>query len=136
MSENNIVLTELAASLIKSDVAAFKRDGKRYADYVVEMEVTPETVAAHVAMFRDAFKKSNPRADGDEIKAYATKVRNGLNRWAGKKEGKKNADWLTLLRQAATNANVKGEVPWDTIATVVADMAVEASKAATLTAVA
>lgn len=85
-STSTITLTDTATALIKADVAAFTKDKKRYADYVVEMEVTAETVADHVAMFREAFKAASKKNAGDKIaiKAYATKVRNGLNYWVGK----------------------------------------------------
>lgn len=79
-----IALTELAGKLIAQDVSAFKRDRKRYSDYVAEMEVLAEDVATHVALFRDAYRAAFPKAPGDEVKAYATKVRNGLNYWVGK----------------------------------------------------
>lgn len=82
MSE--ITLTDTAAALVKADVSAFKRDGKRYADYIAEMGVTLETVSDHVAIFRSEFKRLNPKADGAQVKAYATKVRNGLNYNLGK----------------------------------------------------
>lgn len=88
MSENQITLTDNAVKIVKADVAAFKRDGKRYADYIAEMNVTLDTVADHVAMFRNAYKAANKNATGDEIKAYATKVRNGLNHNLGKKSSK------------------------------------------------
>lgn len=84
MNADGITLTDAAAALIKADVNAFKKDRKRYADYVAEMEVTAETVAAHVALFRDAYRAALPKAHGDEVKAYATKVRNGLNYWVGR----------------------------------------------------
>lgn len=73
-----INLTDTAAALVKADIAAFKRDGKRYAEYVTEMNVTHDTLAEHVKIFREAFKAACPKATGDQIKAYATKVRNGL----------------------------------------------------------
>lgn len=81
MTENNttIVLTDAAAALVKADIAAFKRDTRRYLDYVAEMNVTAETVADHVAVFRAAYRDTVKNADGDAVKAYATKVRNGLN---------------------------------------------------------
>lgn len=81
---DQITLTDAAQALIKADVASFKKDRKRYSDYVVEMEVTAETVPAHVALFREAYKVALPKANKDEVKAYATKVRNGLNYWVGK----------------------------------------------------
>lgn len=84
MSENTITLTETAKDLIRKDVNTFRTDKVRYAAYVAEMSVTPETVAAHVAEFRNAFKAKFPKAGGDEVKAYATKVRNGLNYQVGK----------------------------------------------------
>lgn len=76
---STLTLTDAATALIKSDVRAFKSDGKRYAAYVTEMSVTADTVAAHVALFRDEFKAMTKGATPDQIKAYATKVRNGLN---------------------------------------------------------
>lgn len=82
-----IQITDAAAALIKADVSAFKRDGKRYGAYVAEMAVTSATVADHVALFRDAFRASFPKsspADPATVKAYATKVRNGLNYWIAK----------------------------------------------------
>lgn len=84
----DINLTPAAIRIVKSDVTAFKTDGKRYAAYVAEMNVTLDTVADHVAAFRDAFKASNKNATGDDVKAYATKVRNGLNRTLGKSTNK------------------------------------------------
>lgn len=84
MTSVQITLSDAAAALVKADVAAFKRDGKRYADYIREAGVTVDTVAAHVAIFRDAYKVACPKADGAAVKAYATKVRNGLNYNLGK----------------------------------------------------
>lgn len=86
MSDLN--LTPAAAAIVKKDVAAFKADGKRYAQYIVEMGVTVDDVADHVAAFRDAYKAATPKATGDMVKAYATKVRNGLNYNLGKKAEK------------------------------------------------
>lgn len=101
-----ITLTDTAAALIKADVAAFKKDRKRYSDYVAEMEVSAETVADHVALFREAYKAALPKASKDEIKAYATKVRNGLNYWVGKALTAEDAepDYLALVLKAAENA--------------------------------
>ena len=94
-----VVFTPAAAKIVKSDVTAFKSDGKRYASYVTEMDVTLETVADHVAAFRNAFKASNPKADGDTVKAYATKVRNGLNRQLGKSTEKKDPSGFYLTTE-------------------------------------
>lgn len=99
-TENNITLTDAAAALIKADVAAFKKDRKRYSDYVAEMEVSAEDVADHVALFREAYKAALPKASKDEIKAYATKVRNGLNYWVGKALTDEDADDVTNLLTA------------------------------------
>ena len=101
MTEIN--LTPAAVKIVKSDVTAFKTDGKRYAAYVAEMDVTLETVADHVAAFRAQFKASNPKADGDAVKAYATKVRNGLNRTLGKSTSKADrAGWFLTTEGVAT----------------------------------
>lgn len=128
MTDNMLTLSEAARSLILADVRAFKRDGKRYSDYVVECEVTYDNVAEHVAEFRNTYKATYPNASGEEVKAYATKVRNGLKYWLGKEsKPAKDVDWLTLLRQAATNAHDKGGIAWDTIASTVSSMAIEAS---------
>lgn len=114
MSE--IILTESATKIIASDVRSFRADTKRYAEYVAEMKVTADTVKDHVAAFRDAFKAANPKATGDEIKAYATKVRNGLNRNVDQEtKSPKGTDWLGLVRQAAMNAYNKGQIDPDTI---------------------
>lgn len=78
------VLTDAALLIIQADARAFKKDRKRYADYVSEMEVATEDVAYHVGLFRTEYKALYPKATADEIKAYATKVRNGLNYWTGK----------------------------------------------------
>lgn len=101
-----IVLTDAAAALVKSDVTAFNKDRKRYSDYVAEMNVTADTVAAHVAIFRDAFKGASKKNADDKaaIKAYATKVRNGLNYWVGKAdtdEDDKPVNYLTTDGLAA-----------------------------------
>lgn len=112
-----ITLTDAAAALIKADVAAFKKDRKRYADYVAEMEVTAETVADHVALFRQAYKAALPKAHADEIRAYATKVRNGINYWVGKAltdDSESDTDYLALVLKAAENA-VKHGVSRDDI---------------------
>lgn len=90
------VLTDAAAALIHKDVLSFKADRKRYAEYVAEMHVTTETVAAHVALFRDAYRAALPKAGGDEVKAYATKVRNGLNYQVGK-QSPEQSDVTNLL---------------------------------------
>lgn len=76
-----ITLTDVAAALVKADVSAYKADKVRYAKYISEMSVTLDTVAAHVAIFRDAYKASrgNKNVSPEDVKAYATKVRNGLN---------------------------------------------------------
>lgn len=100
-----ITLTAAATDLIKADVSSFKADGKRYAAYVAEMNVTLDTVADHVAMFRTAFKSARGNKDvtGDGVKAYATKVRNGLNRQLGKSTEKAESTALiTALGAAAT----------------------------------
>lgn len=105
MSE--IILTDAAAALVKADVSAFKRDGKRYSDYISEMGVTLETVSDHVAIFRSAFKAATPKADGEQVKAYATKVRNGLNYNLGKSGTTTVATaLLTSLGVKATKAEV------------------------------
>jgi hypothetical protein len=121
MSENMITLSDKAVRLIKSDVTAFKSDGKRYAEYVTEMNVTRDTVAEHVALFRDAFKAATKNASGDQIKAYATKVRNGLNYHCDKDETVKDTDWLRLVKQAAENAHSKGEFSPEVILRAVAE---------------
>lgn len=85
MTDNMLTISETATRIIASDVRAFKADKTRYSSYVAECEITSrEEVAAHVALFRDAYRTAYPKADGDEVKAYATKVRNGLNYWVGK----------------------------------------------------
>lgn len=96
MSENTITLTPAAEKIVASDVRAFKADKKRYADYIAEMGVKTETVAEHVAMFRNAYKAATKNATGDEVKAYATKVRNGLNYHLGKAEKASEAGVLRV----------------------------------------
>ena len=73
-----IVLTDAAAALILTDVRAGRAAGIRYGKYVAEMGVTLDTLPAHVAEFRNAYKAEFPKDSGDRVKAYATKVRNGL----------------------------------------------------------
>lgn len=85
---SDFTLTESANKIIASDVRAFRADGKRYAAYIAEMGVTTETVAEHVAAFRNAFRAAYKSAESDEVKAYATKVRNGLNYHLGKADAK------------------------------------------------
>lgn len=106
------VLTDAAAAIIKADVAAFKKDRKRYADYVAEMEVTAEDVATHVAIFREAYKASLPKGgdSADAIRAYATKVRNGLNYWVGKAVSSETAetDYLARALKAIEDATAHG----------------------------
>lgn len=101
---SDIILTPAASRIIRADIGAYTRDGSRYASYVSEMNVTLDTVAAHVALFRDAYKKSHPQADGAAVKGYATKVRNGLNYALGKK-GKKSAS-TALLTSAGKSATL------------------------------
>lgn len=140
MSE--IILTPAAQSLVASDVRAFKTEGKRYATYITEMGVTTETVAEHVAVFRDAFKAANPKADGAQVKAYATKVRNGLNSNLkrmnagvevnpGKRAAKTEAERLADITAAVARA-VKDGIVDDSILAAVR----EGLGQATLTAVA
>lgn len=115
MTTTQITLTDTAAAIVKSDIGAFTRDGKRYADYVAEMSVTTETVAAHVAMFREAFKAAKPKASGDDVKAYATKVRNGLNRHVVKATPDETVtDYVKRVIKATEEAH-KHEVDAETI---------------------
>ena len=95
MTENTITLTDEARRIIKADIRAFKADRVRYAAYVAE--------------FRNAFKAANKSATGDDIKAYATKVRNGLNYQLGKAEKvEKDVDYLALVLQAVSTATDNG----------------------------
>lgn len=106
-----VTLTADALVIVKSDCRAFKADGKRYASYVELMDVTTETVPEHVAAFRDTYRTMYPKASGDEVKAYATKVRNGLKYWTGKattSDDDADPDWITLLKQAVKNAADNG----------------------------
>lgn len=84
----DITFTPAAALIVKEEISSFKRDGKRHVNYVAEMNVTVETVADHVAAFREAYKAANKNATGDEVKAFATKIRNGLNRVLDKQSEK------------------------------------------------
>jgi hypothetical protein len=104
-----IQLTDAAAALVKADVSSFKADKRRYAAYIAEMDVTLDTVADHVSIFREAFKASrgNSEVSGDEVKAYATKVRNGLNYNLGKTATKSEATaLLTSLGEQSTREEV------------------------------
>lgn len=104
-----IVLTPAASAIVKADVSAFKRDGKRYSDYVAEMSVTAENLPEHVAAFRDAFKAASPKATGDQIKAYATKVRNGLKYNLPKVDRETvERDYLAALIKATETAMSNG----------------------------
>lgn len=135
MSKTTITLSAAALALVKSDVTGELGAGKRYATYVAEANVTAETKSAHVAIFRDAYRKSSAAAlkraekayAADEtpenkaafivaetlaseanVKAYATKVRNGLGYWidgAAKKKSTPTA-LLTTLGKAATREEV------------------------------
>ena len=107
MTEIN--LTPAAIQIVKADVSSFKADRVRYAAYVAEMSVTTDTVADHVAIFRDAFKaaRGNKDVDGATVKAYATKVRNGLNYQLGKDATKNEPTALiTALGAKASLADV------------------------------
>jgi len=100
-----IELTTAASALVHADVLAFKADKRRYADYIREMNVTLDTVADHVAIFRDAYKaaRGNKNVSGDEVKAYATKVRNGLNYNLGKTSEKaEGTELVTALGAKST----------------------------------
>lgn len=101
---NEITLTDTAAQIVKADVSAFKADKVRYANYIAEMNVTLDTVADHVAVFRDAFKaaRGNKNVDPALVKAYATKVRNGLNYHLGKKAAAAPAHWFLTTEGVAT----------------------------------
>lgn len=107
-----VTFTPAAAAMVKEEVSSFKRDNRRHANYVAEMAdtatpVTAETVAAHVAAFRDAYKAANKNASGDDVKAFATKVRNGLNRVIGKQAEKSEPTALvTALGAKSTRAEV------------------------------
>lgn len=110
MSTTTVTFTPAAAAMVKEEVSSFKRDNRRHANYVAEMAttdtpVTTETVAAHVAAFREAFKAANKNATGDEIKAFGTKVRNGLNRVIGKAAAESEpTDYLARAIKAVTDA--------------------------------
>lgn len=82
MSDLN--LTDAARKMITADVNAEGTAAKRFKAYVTEASVTLDTVSDHVAEFRAAFVAKNKNATGDEIKAYATLVRNRMNRALGK----------------------------------------------------
>lgn len=126
-----INLTAAALVIVKADVSSARKDGLRYAEYVAEMSVTLSTVADHVGAFRDEYKRATAtalktaqrkaakdgnaenlaalaiaesNASGDAVKAYATKVRNGLNRTLGKGSGDKSEPTalITTLGKAAT----------------------------------
>lgn len=84
---SNIILTNVALSIVTDSVArcwttalAERNESKvDYGTYVKDMAVTNDSLPAHVKVFREAFKAAHKRATGSEIKAYATKVRNGLS---------------------------------------------------------
>lgn len=109
MSEN-ITLTESAAAIVKADVAAFERDTTRYAAYVADMDVTAETLAMHVAIFRNAYRSAKPKADGAKVKAYATKVRNGLNYHVAKSESSAKRVPTALITSLGAKATLEAVV--------------------------
>lgn len=82
----SITLSTLAASVVSESVRlgwkstlAERAEAKiDYGSYVKDMGVTNDTLPEHVKVFREAFKAAHNKATGSEIKAYATKVRNGL----------------------------------------------------------
>ena len=119
---SDITLTEAATKMVAADVRAFRADAKRYAEYVAEMKVTAETVKEHVAVFRTAFKAANKDATPEQIKAYATKVRNGLTYHVGKASASRDTDWMRLIRQAVENGIIKGNLAPDAIMATVVDV--------------
>lgn len=121
MTDNTITLTPAALVIVKADVAAFNRDRLRYGKYVAEMKVTADTVAAHVALFRDAYKAANPKADGALVKAYATKVRNGLNTNLGKTAESEAAGTKNLLTSDGVKA-LAGKTEKEIVAAILAEI--------------
>lgn len=103
-----IVLTPAALALVKDASANGRKDGRIADAYVVEMGVTVETVAEHVAIFRDHFRDSFPKtapANPADVKAYATLWRNRLNRVVGKGAATAGAtDYLAAVIKAADAA--------------------------------
>lgn len=99
-----LVISQVARDIIIADVRADKREVMRHAAYCRETGLALADVAAHVALFREEYKRLNKNADGDAVKAYATKVRNGLNRALGKTSGeaKEATALITSLGVAST----------------------------------
>jgi hypothetical protein len=126
MTENTITLSDTATKIVRADVRAFKADGKRYADYIAEMNVTLDTVAEHVALFRSEFKAMTKSATPEQVKAYATKVRNGLNYNLGKQSGTADAPVYLLTAQGVKSASDLSDE--DLIAAVRAEAAARTSE--------
>lgn len=107
MSDVNV--TPAALVIIRADVTAHGKGESRYARYVRIAAVTHETRNDHVAAFRNEFKAQNPDATGDQVKAYATLVRNGLTRHLpAKPKTEVETDYLARLIKAAEAAQEHG----------------------------
>jgi hypothetical protein len=125
MSENMLTIpadnatVKAVVNQIKSDM----RGSGKYAAYVSEFGVTRETVKDHaLALARLVTPETAQKKDGQRTR-FGNAVQaagNGLRSVLGKDDAKPT-DWLRLVKQAAENANVKGEIPVDQILAAVAE---------------
>jgi hypothetical protein len=125
MNENLITLPEDNAT-VKAVVGQIKSDmrgGSKYGAYVAEFGVTHDNVKDHaLALARLVTPETAQKKDGQRTR-FGNAVQaagNGLRSALGKKEGTAT-DWLRLVKQAAENASVKGEIPVDVILAAVAE---------------
>lgn len=126
MSENTITLDADNAT-VKAIVAQVKSDmrgASKYGTYVAEFNVTHDTVKEHaLAIARLVTPETAQKKDGVRTR-FGNAVQaagNGLRSALGKKDGKPDTDWIRLVRQAAENAQNKGEIHPDAILNAVAE---------------
>lgn len=126
---NNIITLDAENATVKSVVNQIKSDLRgagKYATYVAEFGVTHDTVKDHAAALAALVTPVTAQTKDGQRTRYGNAVQaagNGLRSALGKRDGEdKPTDWIRLVRQAAENANVKGEIPTDSIIAAVADV--------------
>lgn len=126
MSNDTITLDPNNAT-VKSVVNQIKSDmrgGSKYGAYVAEFNVTHDTVKVHAAALAALVTPVTAQVKDGTRTRYGNAVQaagNGLRSALGKKDGKKDTDWIRLVRQAAENAHNKGEKSVDEIMAAVKD---------------
>lgn len=119
LDPNNTTVKSVVAQ-VKSDM----RGGAKYSTYVTEFNVTHDNVKDHARAIAALVTPETAQVKDGVRTRYGNAVQaagNGLRSALGKKDGKKDTDWIRLVRQAAENAHNKGEKSVDDIIAAVAD---------------